>query len=210
DTIYFHDAQGVYVNLFIASELNWPEKKNGPVRETSFPEETGTRLTIKASAQTQWPRTVRVRTWVNRGSAVRVNGKPQDISLTPGTYVTLDRMWKDGDKVELSLPMSLHVAAIPDDHALQAMMYGPLVLAGRLGTAGLTKDLVYGRSAPDGKKTVPIPEITVSGADSTAWVEPVKDERLVFRTVGQSENVNLIPLYKLFNERYTVYWKVHG
>ncbi len=106
--------------------------------------------------------------------------------------------------------MSLHIAAIPDDHRLQAMMYGPLVLAGRLGTSGLTKDLVYGRSAPDEKKTVPVPEITASGADSTAWVEPAKDERLVFRTVGQSENVNLIPLYKLFNERYTVYWKVHG
>jgi hypothetical protein len=38
----------------------------------------------------------------------------------------------------------------------------------------------------------------------------VKDEWLAFRTVGQSENVNLIPLHKLFNERYTVYWKVNG
>ena len=210
DTIYFHDARGVYVNLFIASELNCLGKRIGLVQDTNFPEETGTTLTIKVSTPTQMPLKVRVPYWADRGSAVRVNGKPLDISLTPGTYVTLDRLWKDGDKVELSLPMSLHVAAIPDDHCLQAMMYGPLVLAGRLGTSGLTKDLVYGRSAPDEKKTVPVPEITGSGAGSTAWVEPAKDERLVFRTVGQSENVNLIPLYKLFNERYTVYWKVHG
>jgi hypothetical protein len=106
--------------------------------------------------------------------------------------------------------MKLHVARIPDDPSLQAMMYGPLVLAGRLGTAGLSKDLIYGPSAPDEKKTISVPEITPSGTDSTAWVEPAKDERLAFRTVGQSENVNLIPLCKLFNERYTVYWKVHG
>jgi DUF1680 family protein len=210
DTIYFHDAQGVYVNLFIASELNWPEKKIRLVQDTNFPEETGTTLTIKASAPTQLPLKIRVPYWAGDGSAVRVNRKPQDISLTPGTYVTLDRVWKDGDKIELSLPMNLHVAPTPDDHSLQAMMYGPLVLAGRLGTSGLSKDLIYGPLAPDEKKTIPVPEIAASGTDSTAWVEPAKDVRLAFRTVGQSENVDLIPLYKLFNERYTVYWKVGG
>ncbi len=139
-----------------------------------------------------------------------VNGKKQEVSATPCTYVMLDRQWKDGDKIEVSLPMKLHVAPIPDDASLQAMMYGPLVLAGRLGTADLSKDLIYGPSAPDKKKTIPVPEITASGKDPTGWVEPAKDERLAFRTVGQSENFATIPLYKLFNERYTVYWKVHG
>jgi DUF1680 family protein len=210
DTIYFHDAQSIYVNLFIASEVNWPEKKLRLVQDTDFPEEAGTTLTLKTPAPVQMPLHIRVPYWTGQGFAVSVNGKKQEVSASPSTYVTLDRQWKDGDKIEISLPMKLHAAPIPDDASLQAMMYGPLVLAGRLGTDALSKDLIYGPSAPDEKKTIPVPEIAASGKDTTAWVEPAKDERLAFRTVGQSENVNLIPLYKLFDERYTVYWKVNG
>jgi uncharacterized protein len=210
DTIYFHDAQGIYVNLFIASEVNWPEKKIRLVQDTNFPEETGTTLTMKTKAPVQMPLHIRVPYWTGQGFAVSVNGEKQEVSATPSTYVTLDRQWKDGDKIEVSLPMKLHVAPIPDNASLQAMMYGPLVLAGRLGTADLSKDLIYGPSAPDEKKTIPVPEIAASGKDPTGWVEPAKDERLAFRTVGQSENFAMIPLYKLFNERYTVYWRVHG
>jgi DUF1680 family protein len=208
DTIYFHDDQGIYVNLFIASEVSWPEKKIRLVQDTNFPEEKGTTLTMKTQAPIQMPLHIRVPYWIDRNFAVTVNGKKQEVSATSSSYVTLDRQWRDGDKIEVSMPMSLHVAPIPDDPSLQAMMYGPLVLAGRLGAAELSKDMIYGPSAPDEKKTIAVPEISASGKSTAGWVEPAKNERLAFRTVGQPENVNLIPLYKLFNERYTVYWKV--
>lgn len=210
DTIYFHDAEGIYVNLFIASEVNWPEKKVRIVQETNFPEEAETSLTIKTQAPLKMPVRIRVPYWVGTGFAVKVNGKPQTASASPSSYLTLDREWKDGDKIEVRLPMQLHVAPIPDDPSLQAMMYGPLVLAGRLGTSGLSKDMIYGPSGPDEKSIIPVPEISSAGKDATSWVEPVKDKRLAFRTAGQSANIDLIPLYKLFNERYTVYWKVNG
>ncbi len=209
DTIYFHDADGVCVNLFIASELSWPEKKVRIVQDTDFPEEPATTLTIKTAATLKMPLRIRVPYWVDTSFAVKVNGTAQTLPAVASTYVTLDREWHDGDKIEVSLPMSLHVAPIPDDPTLQAMMYGPLVLAGRLGTSGLTKDMIYGHEGPDGKATIPVPEISSSGKDATSWVEPLKDKRLAFRTTGQSTNVELIPLYKLFDERYTVYWKVN-
>ncbi len=194
----------------MASEVNWPEKKIRLVQDTNFPEEPGTTLTIKTQAPVQMPLHIRVPYWTNQGFAVSVNGKKQEVYATPSTYVTLDRQWKNGDKIEISLPMSLHMAPIPDDPSLQAMMYGPLVLAGRLGAADLSKDMIYGPSAPDEKKTIKVPEISASGKNATGWIEPAKNERLAFRTVGQTENVNLIPLYKFFNERYTVYWKVNS
>ena len=210
DTIYFHDADGIYVNLFIASELSCPEKKVRIVQDTNFPEEPATTLTIKTAAPLKMPLRIRVPYWVNAGFAVKVNGKAKTLSAVPSTYVTLDREWRDGDKIEVSLPMSLHVAPIPDDPTLQAMMYGPLVLAGRLGTSGLTKDLIYGPSGPEEKSTIPVPDISSSGKDATSWVESLKDKRLAFRTAGQSTSVELIPLYRLFDERYTVYWKVNS
>ena len=78
----------------------------------------------------------------------------------------------------------------------------------RLSSPGTSKQSCWGTCTR--RKTILVPEIAASGKEATAWVEPVKDEWLAFRTVGQSENVNLIPLHKLFNERYTVYWKVNG
>ena len=208
DTIYFHDGQGIYVNLFIASEVEWPGKKLKLMQETNFPEEQGTTLTVKAENPVKMPMRIRAPYWVGKGFAVKINGKPQSISSNPGSYALLDREWKDGDKVDVNLPMSLHVAPVPDDSTWQAMMYGPLVLAGRLGTEGLTKEMMYGNEGPGRKKTIPVPEIKGAAKDPTAWVEAVSGKPLTFRTAGQPTNFELIPLYKLFGERYTVYWKV--
>jgi hypothetical protein len=103
--------------------------------------------------------------------------------------------------------MSLHAAPTPDDSTIRAAMYGPVVLAGKLGKQDLTKDEIYGPLGPDEKKAIPVPAI--SAGDSVNWVEPVKGETLAFKTAGQSTGVDLVPLYKLFDERYTVYWKVN-
>jgi uncharacterized protein len=207
DTIYFHDGQSVYVNLFIASELDWPEKKIKLVQETKFPEEEGTTLTIRATAPTKLAVRVRVPYWATRGASVSINDKKQELSAGPSSYITLDRTWNDGDKVRVSLPMSLHLAPLPDEPATQAAMYGPLVLAGRLGSKGLTQELIYGPLGPDEARVIPVPSIAASG-DSADWVEPVKGQNLTFQTVGQRSGVELVPFYKIFDERYTVYWKV--
>lgn len=210
DAIYFHDAQGIYVNLFIGSEVHWPEKRMHLTQDTNFPEEQGTTLTVKMENPVKVALRIRVPYWARNVFAIKINGKPQNVAASPTSYAILDREWKDGDKVEVSLPMSLHVAPVPDDGTWQAMMYGPLVLAGRLGTSGLSKEMMYGNEGPDEKKAIPVPEIKAAGKDPTAWVEPVNEKQLTFRTTGQPANVELIPLYKLFDERYTVYWKVNS
>jgi uncharacterized protein len=206
DTIYFHDAQSIYVNLFISSELNWQEKKITLLQETNFPEEQGTTLTIK-TAPSKFPLHIRVPYWATRGVTVSVNGTKLELATAPGSYLTLDRTWNPGDKIQIAMPMSLHLAPTPDDPTLQAVMYGPLVLAGRLGSQGLTHDLVYGPMGPDASRPIPVPNIISSG-DSLNWVEPVASHPLTFRTVAQSPTTDLIPLYQIANERYTVYWKV--
>jgi uncharacterized protein len=208
DTIYFHDANGIYVNLFIASELNWQEKKIDLVQETKFPEEERTALSVKTAVPVKMAIHIRAPYWATRGVTVSINGKKQELTATPSSYLTLDRTWKDGDKIQVSFPMSLHAAQTPDDSTLRAAMYGPLVLAGKLGKQDLTKDDIYGPLVPDEKKTIPVPAIAASG-DSLNWVEASKGETLTFRTAGQPSSIGLVPLYKLFDERYTVYWKVN-
>ena len=88
---------------------------------------------------------------------MKINGKPLGATAEPGSYLTIHRTWKTGDRVELGLPMRLSVEAMPDDAATQAFLYGPLVLAGDLGNEGLTEDLIVGVSGPAVNRPRPTP-----------------------------------------------------
>ena len=82
---------------------------------------------------------IRIPYWATRGGKIILNGEALPAFSSPSSYLTLSRTWKDGDRVEVSLPMGLHIDALADDPTLQAVMYGPLVLAGRLGSENLSK-----------------------------------------------------------------------
>jgi DUF1680 family protein len=209
DTIYFHDEGGLFVNLFIASELNWPEKGVRLEQETNFPEQEKTRLLIRTESAVKMDLNIRIPYWATRGARIMLNSEALPVFSSPSSYLTLGRTWKDGDRVEVSLPMGLHIDALADDPTLQAVMYGPLVLAGRLGSENLSKAMVYiGYDTSPGGKPVPVPVIASNSKDPLGWVKPNSTQPLSFRTWGQGQQIALIPLYKLFDERYAVYWKV--
>jgi uncharacterized protein len=214
DTIYFHDAHGIYVNLFIASELNWAEKGIKLTQRTRFPEEERTNFVVTASKPVEMALNIRIPYWVEKGAVIKVNGERVNVAAAPKTYAKIQRRWANGDKVEVSLPMRLRTEPTPDDPTMQAAMFGPLVLAGNMGNAGLRDEMIYGPQGPEelkkGQNPPPPPEIKSSKKDSVAWLEPVPGKAQEFRTVGQSQNYNLVPFYKIFKDRYTLYWKVEG
>ncbi|HKT07577.1 MAG TPA: beta-L-arabinofuranosidase domain-containing protein [Gemmatimonadaceae bacterium] len=216
DSIYFHDDAGVYVNLFIASELDWQERGVRLVQNTRFPLEESTRLTVHCARPTRLALRVRVPYWVSRGGSASLNGRRLDAFAAPSSYLVLDRTWRDGDRLQVELPMALHTDPTPDDATVQAIMYGPLVLAGRLGTAGLTPDVLRAeptkpRTVPEYKADpVPAPSFVSPGGDLSAWITKRSGAGapLEFRTVGQATDVTLVPLNTVIDERYAVYWKV--
>lgn len=209
DSIYFHDNNGLYVNLFIPSEVNWAEK-GVRVRQTNrFPEAPGTHLAVDTEQPTKLALHVRIPAWVAGFPSVKVNGKIAETSATPGSYVTILRTWNKGDQVEIELPMRLHVEAMPDDNTMQAILYGPLVLAGELGNDGLSEALVVGPEGPDFKKApaLALPSFQAKGSDPSAWIHPA-GAPLTFRTVGQERDITLTPFNRVSGQRYSVYWKV--
>jgi DUF1680 family protein len=206
DTIYFHDDNSLYVNLYIDSQLEWPEKGLRMRQETRFPEQEGTSLTVSVKSPMQMTVNLRIPYWV-RGGGVKVNGIPLQAFASPSSYLSLNREWKNGDKIELSLPMGLHVAPMPDDETIQAMMYGPLVLAGRFDP--VTKEMMYGDIEPKPSDQYKVPEIAADVANPTAWVQPDGKHQLTFHAAGQERAIELVPLNKLIRERYAVYWKVN-
>jgi len=209
DSIYFHDNEGVYVNLFIASDLNWPERKFSLRQQTSFPNQAGTMLTVDTPEPVRLTLRIRVPAWTAGSASVKINGKLSEVTAAPGSYLAINRTWNRGDQVEVSLPMALHTESMADDHSLRALLYGPLVLAGDLGKEGLKQDLQIGPEGPELKKAPPaqIPEFVGAQKPLHEWIKP-GDQPMTFQTVGQKQNVSLKPFYQLNRDRYSLYWKV--
>ena len=137
---------------------------------------------------------------------MKINGTTVPAFASPSSYLTLNRVWKTGDKIELKLPMGLHIDSMPDDETVQAAMYGPLVLAGRFEAVG--KEMTYGGSEPKPDDQRKVPNIVANPGDPTAWIEPDTEQPLTFHAVGQSQSLTMVPLYRVIHERYAVYWKV--
>ena len=131
-----------------------------------------------------------------------------------GSYTDIKSVWNDGDKIDVTMPMSLHIDAMPDDPTLQAVMYGPLVLAGKLGAEPTRAGPTPPRMTPDFDvspvtKPIAVAPITAASDDVNSWVKSVPGKPLQFVTVGQAAPLTLVPFNGLYDERYVVYWKVN-
>jgi uncharacterized protein len=206
DTIYFHDDDSLYVNLYIDSQVEWPEKGLRFEQQTRFPEAQGTTITVSGKNPLHLAINLRIPYWAQGGS-VKINGSALPAFSSPGSYLSLNRIWKSGDKIELSLPMALHIDPMPDDQTIQAVMYGPLVLVGRLDP--VPKEMSYGDYEPKPGGQQKVPDIVANSDKPTTWIEADATQSLTFHAVGQSQPLTLIPLNRVIRERYAVYWKVN-
>ena len=188
DTIYTRDADGLYVNLFIPSQV----RTHGLVlrQETAFPDEPVIRLSVVSGAVTMTLR-VRVPAWVSGPPLVILNGQPVTGLPVPGLpappaggWIALRRGWRPGDRLEVTLPMQLAFEPTPDHPAVQAVTYGPVVLSG-----------VY--PASPGPLT---PQLQLMSLQRAAG------QPLAFDAVSGRQPVRLIPVSRAAHEYYTVYW----
>lgn len=207
DTIYFHDASGVYVNLYIASELNAPELNLRLRQDTSFPEQEGAVFTVATAPAEEMAINLRVPYWA-QGGGLKLNGQPLAVFSNPGSYVSVRRRWRSGDRMEVDLPMNLHAETLPGNPQLQAMMYGPVALAGTFDGSDVTQKQRYDNLGPWGKP-VPVPTLQLDHPDDTNWVQAVAGSPMRFQTTGQGAPVPLRPFYQVRYSRFAVYWPVH-
>jgi len=212
NVIYFRDAGGIYVNLLVPSEATW-RQGGQEVRlrqDTSFPETDSSRLTFEMARPGRFALRIRVPSWCE-GFSVTVNDEPVSVSAKPNTWATIERDWQPRDAVILRVPMTLRAVPIDPQHPQRvAILYGPLVLAARMGKAGLGADNL--RAGPTRPRTVPeyhgdgLPTPALTGA--APWVRAGAAGSLTFQTTGPGERRELVPLHRLFDERYAVYFRV--
>jgi uncharacterized protein len=128
DTIYFRSADDriLYVNLFVPSRLDWAGKVT-LTQQTDFPYGDKTRFTVGGGGDFEIR--VRVPRWATQGFVVKINGRPQTLSVIPGTYVTVGASWQNGDTIEIEMPFEFQLSPVMDQPNLASVFYGPVLLA---------------------------------------------------------------------------------
>lgn len=128
---YLRSSDGVYVNLFTPSSVRWNDSsgKYGLRQVTKYPLDNKVQIMVSGSAPKEYTLYVRIPAWVSPNPVLSVNGKKVTESVDPGTFAAIRRTWKDGDRVEMELPMPLRLEPVDANHPdLVALMQGPLVL----------------------------------------------------------------------------------
>ena len=209
EAIYYHDRDGIFVNLFIPSEVKWREKGLVLRQDTRFPEEGKVTFTVGLDEPKRLTVRLRYPSWSSEVS-VKVNGKKVKVRQKPGSYILLSRRWKDGDRIEADYAMGLRLERTPDGTGRGALLYGPVVLAGELGTEGMQAPAPYSDPAKYNDYYSYDYHIPEGLPCALRWDE--KHPGNVLQRKGKAltfvtpDGVEVKPLYDVHRQRYVVYW----
>lgn len=212
--IYTHADGDLYVNLFVASELNWKDRGIVIRQETAFPYGETSRIVVEGKGQ--FTMKIRRPSWVADGQfQVMVNGKAVNAAAGADGYVSVERKWKKGDVVEVAYPMHTSIVPLQNEEQYVAFMHGPIVLGMKTGTEDLrgiiADDSRFGQYA--GGEYLPVdkaPMLLYGEAALEDCLEPVPGKPMHFRFKG-IEVLNPIegelqPFYTIHDARYMMYW----
>ena len=196
DSIYFHAGDStLYVNLFIASELEWKERGIRLRQETAFPTEGTTKLSltcgklVKLELKLRWP------AWARSGFEVAVNGRTQRLSGMPGSWVSLKRTWHKGDAVTVKMPFGIRTEGFADNPDRFAFLNGPIVLCAQVDPSNPALAVV-------GERDAAIHALATTGKPNTF----VAGQEF-FRGPGGASGVTLEAFYAVHGGRpYQVYF----
>jgi len=219
EMIYAHSEDELYVNLFIASEVNWSAKNFNLIQETDFPNSEETSFKIETRKSQKLTINLRYPSWAGEGFNVEVNGKEVKFDNKPGSFISINRKWKDGDRISMNLPMNISSERLPDDSNYESLKYGPLVLAAKTGKEdlkGLFADTSRGGHIAEGKK-IPLSETPMFLLDnldnlaSKVKVDSKKELRFSAKSVlypSEFQDLEFEPFYKVHDSRYVIYLPV--
>lgn len=210
---YFHKGDTLWINLYIASRLNWKEQGVALRQTTKFPESDISKFTLKMKA----PRTLNLKFrhpyWCEK-PVVSVNGEPVEVASEPSSYFTLSREWKDGDTIKVKLPMTLHMQTLPHSNdKFVAFMYGPMTLVGIVppekGKPDAAKkrwdDHLLAPAATTESAAAVVTDDLPSAVDS---IEQTGDLRFRTKNLLKPSDLTLMPFHQVYEEHYTVYFPV--
>jgi uncharacterized protein len=126
--IYYHNDSALWVNLYLPSKVNWDEKNLVLEQAGNFPMDTSVEFTVSTKKKTTFVLKLLIPSWAQKAE-VYVNGEKQTNDIVPNSYISLNRQWKNNDKIKLVFQYDFYIKTMPDDKNVLAIFYGPSLLA---------------------------------------------------------------------------------
>ena len=210
------EDDALYVNLFVASELNWKDRKMVIRQQTAFPYAESSVVEV-AKGKGTFILKVRKPSWCENFTVKGV-GFDAD-SYEENGFVCMKRKWKKGDQVKISMPMHAYIKPMINVPQYVAIMYGPILLGMKTGTEDMrgliADDSRFGQYA-GGKKLAldEAPILLPKHLDDIAKnLKPVPGKPLHFKLATRMENAidgELQPFFEIHDSRYMMYWLALG
>ena len=210
------ENDALYVNLFVASELNWKDRKMVIRQQTAFPYAESSVVEV-AKGKGTFILKVRKPSWCENFTVKGV-GFDAD-SYEENGFVCMKRKWKKGDQVKISMPMHAYIKPMINVPQYVAIMYGPILLGMKTGTEDMRSliadDSRFGQYA-GGKKLAldEAPILLPKHLDDIAKnLKPVPGKPLHFKLATRMENAidgELQPFFEIHDSRYMMYWLALG
>lgn len=220
EMIYAHNNDELFINLFVASILNWKEKGIRITQNTQFPFEDEIVITINVDNPTQAKLMIRHPWWVqNNEMEVVFNGTNYGNNSNPSNYIEINETWNDGDVITIKTPMRHTISRLPNVPNYISVLYGPILLAVKTGEESLD-----GLIADDGRwshiahgRLLPLVESPFSIATIEEiemrlnQMQTVEGEKLKFKAENifeKEKDKELIfePFFSIHDSRYLMYW----
>src|ERR1039458_1996594 len=212
--IYAKGESALYVNLFIPSEVRWQEANVTVRQETSFPDDAHSTLHISTPKSRRFSLFLRHPGWLKAQTVtVSINGQTQRLASNPSSYLELTRIWKNGDQVDVKLPMDLHLEPLRGSSEYSAILRGPMILAGELGTKNLRMEDFYKTMDQVPHRSISFSETPLLSGTKAKILGSIqqKDENHLAFSLScpdQSTTISLSPLFRVHFQRYIVYWRM--
>ena len=208
--IYYVEEDTLYINLFISSSIKIEDRNIKISQITDFPREEKTKIVIEETNNATYSIKVRIPYWLNNNIKVSLNNNVIEFKQDKG-YVSITKLWKKGDTLDISLDMNMHTYISREDKNKVCFMYGPLVLAGALGRENFPEtDILEDHLKLNHYKGINVPIIISEDNNLLNNIKKKKDKILEFELDCNNEytknKVKLIPFYNIHHERYTIYF----
>ena len=213
DGMYFYDEDSLYVNMYFSSELDAENLGLKLTQESNIPLTDKATLKLKLSESKEFSLMLRIPSWAKSDVTVSVNGEAVQYENAEG-YAKITREWKNGDTVEITIPLGLTAENLPDGINTVCFKYGPVLLAAKLNDENMTTTYTG--------MSVIIPETTIISDDTLTLKDGITptavkqnpgeyftdNGNLSFTFTANDQELEFVPYYSLYNTRYGIYWKL--
>ena len=213
DGIYFNRGGDIIVNMYLSSVLEDPTLGLKITQTSDIPESDVAKFELSLKEPKEFALMLRVPDWAAGDISLTVNGESCEFAEEAG-YAVIKRKWKDGDAVEVKIPLALKALNLQDGVYTLCFKYGPVLLAAKLSDENMSTTYTG--------MSVIIPEKTTVQNDTLILNEGIlpkdvkaepakyfkKGEGLSFEFEAVSEPMEFVPYYSLYNTRYGIYWRL--